>query len=517
MNLRKARSVLSFLSFAQLRHRSNTLAWFFGVFVLVTPRIILRLFLPQLLRPLAANTLLFLKMNNKSAYVCKTVRPANPGFRYATSVLLDSLLAEDRIFQIRDELQESLSADGIESGKLDACLSWAFWNLDHNSFGKYLNGIRTFLETLSQDSPESQRYMPDYSANLGHLSCLYMYILYYGLHAKDTNRQIILIDAKSANSFYLDLITRWSPLEVKLVDSSEIPKKSLDTYRNFDHLLYSFESSGRVRIESDASPSYVQDYPEWSLGKRNQLRLSEQEQLLGYESLESILKGRWFIALHIRQALSPSSDQARNANIEDYRLLCEFVKDLGGLVIRMGDPRFPVLSSSFPAFDYAHSPLRSESLDCWLWANMNCWVGNVSGAMLTAFTFGKTRLITNQWYWNLLGNEEDMVIPKLIRDKRGILSIEETMETGLSRQMNPNIFRQRGFSILDNSPTLILDSFRYFMNHTGPAASLGSSERVFRSALGLEDSTNSTMRLSPAFMKAYENRDLDASSFQEHH
>jgi hypothetical protein len=181
--------------------------------------------------------------------------------------------------------------------------------------------------------------------------------------------------------------------------------------------------------------------------------MSDSEISKGHQMLNNIIGNKWFVLLHVREPSDSilANSQARDSNIHTYKLLADYIHNKGGLVIRMGQSNLPALASDFHAFDYARSKIKSEFLDCWLWANCKYWVGNVNGAMLTALTFGKARLITNQWYWNLYGGPEDLVLPKLLFRNEALLSIDETMKCDLSRQMNRRYMENQGFNLSENT------------------------------------------------------------------
>jgi putative glycosyltransferase (TIGR04372 family) len=290
--------------------------------------------------------------------------------------------------------------------------------------------------------------------------------------------------------------------KIRKTSLEPIPKKEFANFHQFDHLLYSFEDSKHIRFESGADLSTYQVSPEWRIAYSNPLKLSEQDQKKGEELFRHVIGDQWFIALHIRGPESIlDGSQARDALIEDYREMCEYVRSLGGIVIRMGDSRFAPINEKFPAFDYANSHLRSEFLDCWLWANCQFWVGNPNGAALTSLIFGKKRLITNQWYWNARGTSDDYILPKLLSDKKKVLNIKETFESGVSRQMNRNLIHKEGFLLIENSPEDILDGFKDMISKK--RIEISDLDKEFRHNLGFHDSEQDLMHLAPSFVRKW--------------
>ena len=149
-------------------------------------------------------------------------------------------------------------------------------------------------------------------------------------------------------------------------------------------------------------------------------------------------------------------------------------------------------------YEELESKIKSEFLDCWLWANCKYWVGNVNGAMLTALTFGKARLITNQWYWNLYGGPEDLVLPKLLFRNEALLSIDETMKCDLSRQMNRRYMENQGFNLSENTEQEILDGF-IDLERNIPLASISNLDVELRKRLKINNANRGIMRISPSY------------------
>ena len=126
----------------------------------------------------------------------------------------------------------------------------------------------------------------------------------------------------------------------------------------------------------------------------------------------------------------------------------------------MGGVNFPKLSENFAAIDYAHSPVKSEKIDYWLWANCKFWIGTSNGAAIAVIPFCKPRLLTNTWPINAIGPSSDFFLPKLIYDieRRKILSPDEAIQHKLSRTMKKDLFTKQGLVLVDNTPELIREA-----------------------------------------------------------
>ena len=247
-----------------------------------------------------------------------------------------------------------------------------------------------------------------------------------------------------------------SPLVIQ--DRNGPRPKITRSFDNVDNLAFSRESNGNFRIEFGSGVYSGQQFPELHKGKRFILNFPTEFQDVNIKMLETIGfdSQKWFVALHIRGLSRVNQDQwqSRDANILNYRKFCERISELGGQVVRMGSPDFAKLPIDFNAIDYAWSDVRSPMLDCWLWSNCRWWTGNANGASIAAFAFGATRLISDQWYWDNLGPENDFHMPRVLAnlENNQILSIEETIQHKLSRNMSKESFRRYGLHLQDQSP-----------------------------------------------------------------
>jgi putative glycosyltransferase (TIGR04372 family) len=320
----------------------------------------------------------------------------------------------------------------------------AFWNLNHKHFYEYLN-LR--ISKLQNKNSCTTRYLPEYGTNLGHLGALFLYVN----HFRKTNfvNHIIIPEKGSHNDYYLNLIRRASPINISLGK----PEASEDFIE--DTLLLNQEGSlNTYRIAADAAFYGQQIYDEWEISNDFKLILSSSEVQNGFDQISGKIKSdRWIVLLHVRQPKNGSIElgQCRDSNINSYSEMCELIWDLGGQVVRMGDSRFPSFSHKDIVFDYANSEIRSNFLDCWLWNQCKFWVGNSHGASIPPLTFNKPRLMSNQWYWNLIGGRSDVVLPKLLTKNGDILNIENTITSSVSRTMDRRTLQAGRFALLENS------------------------------------------------------------------
>lgn len=394
---------------------------------------------------------LWFKQAQKSSFSSKL------GFAYESNLYLDSYGPEEYL----ELVANSMNSNKNLGERIENIRSYSMWNLDFNANYLVLSKLKETLEHLDalDEDEHFERFLPEFTSNMGHIGFLYFYVNYYN-RIKEP-RSIHIWEDIAPNKFFLRKVLEVANFDV--VREPGVPPRSSDNLLKFDNLIYSRVSKGNWRFETNSAVYSGQFFPEFLKDNRVLLNLTDTESEKSYEKLKSIGldPNRWIVALHVREPKSghlSGIGQARDSDILSYRQFCEVVRDLGGQVVRMGDDRFPELPSRFPAIDYAHSNIRSEEVDVWLWGQSKWWTGNPSGALWPPITFNVPRLITNQWFWDPTGPEQDLYMPKLLYSvkRNRILNICETIQHPLSRCMNTILFQQEGLTLIENSPEDLL-------------------------------------------------------------
>jgi putative glycosyltransferase (TIGR04372 family) len=337
---------------------------------------------------------------------------------------------------IQEKLLEAVSLPPDVYDKFNAAISWGFWNLSHSKHIELLERANATLEQISKNLENpTKRLLPSFTSNMGHLGFLTSYIGHYSV--MDPDRTIVLWPDASPNKYFLDLVMNQSPLKISTMQG--IPKFGEIGVAQRDSLSQSKRADNSWRIELCAGAYSGEDYFEVEESKRFTLKFPEENSDNCIEDLKRIGfdPNKWFVVLHVRDS-GGSIDkraQARDGEVKNYSTFCETINDLGGQVIRMGHNGFSNLSSQMKAIDYAHSTVRKEVIDCWLWSHCRWWTGTANGAAFAAFAFGATRLITDQWFWDSIGPSTDFFMPKLLSKSESFLSISETINHDLSREM----------------------------------------------------------------------------------
>jgi len=388
---------------------------------------------------------------------------------------------------------------------------WVYFNLNQDQLIDYLTKQKRVLVKANKGGADSKtRYLPDHTKHMGHLGFLFLYCHYYGV--QDPARKVAVWPHLSPNSFYLKKLVENSPLSIKLMSKDSWGVQVDDA--QIDTITMSKAADFVWRFEPLIAAGTAQEFPEFNIAEVSLLMPDIATHEISEKKLVSIGfdPNRWFVILHVKEDKLgyAVSGETRDASIMDYLATCRIVRDLGGQVVRMGSQSFPKLPQDFPAVDYAHSHIRTDFIDYWLWANCLYWIGNCNGASVAVLPFGKPRLVTNQWPVDPNGPSRDFVLPKLAYSEKlsRYLTFGETVKYKYGRTMNKAILQMNGIKIANNSPDLIVQSFLELFGQKN-AKLLNSKSSEIESELYSATRTplnTPRMSLSESFKDSYRNK-----------
>lgn len=373
-------------------------------------------------------------------------------------------------------INECVTEAGLFRGEVTSILSWANFNLGFQDYALLQDNVIKLLESKDLINPESNlRFLPYHANYLGHLSLLQKYISYYTI--TDRDRIIGIWPDSCVNRYYLDKVIDWSPIKIQIFDGR--PPKVFTDPRTVEFTA-SRERQNKWRIDLANGTFTEQNYPEANPPMSHFLEINENEDIRAQDICKTIglNPAKWFVCLHVRQGpLGLTKDSNRDADILSYRDFCKQVLEMGGQVVRMGDPSFPKLPTDFPAIDYAHSSARSTFFDTWLWGSCRWWTGTNNGPAGVAMTFGKPRLMTNSWLWEGVGQVNDLWMPKLMMNAESgrILTPNETIRSALSRACSKEKLDAKKLSLRPNSPSELKEAAIEMFERTIPGSDFTSS------------------------------------------
>ena len=344
---------------------------------------------------------------------------------------------------------------------LDFYLVWSFHNNSQSGHSKLLHSQTIRLKHKnSLIKVDTLRYLPEHTTNMGHLGYLFLYSNFYRLN--DPDREIVIWPDQSPNKYYLTQLLKILPF--KILELKGKPELYQYSITQVDTLQYSQLPTGDWRLEASAAVPTQQDFPEMIVTNEFKLPVDDGLDEIALPQLKSLGfdKNKWFVALHVKEDRyrQKSVIETRDSHIEAFYSTCKLIYELGGQVVRMGGSDFPILEDNFPAIDYAHSKVKSEKLDYWLWSNCKFWIGNGNGAAVAIIPFKKPRLLVDLWPIHSFGPPTDFYLPKLIYDSKEnrLLSPSEIVSMKFSRAMKKDLMTKSGFALIDSSSDLIKES-----------------------------------------------------------
>lgn len=202
------------------------------------------------------------------------------------------------------------------------------------------------------------------------------------------------------------------------------------------------------------------------------------------------IKQSKYVCLHVRS--SDTYDDfheaiERNADINNYYLLINFLIKNGYKVVRMGDPRMPKLKKINGLFDYAHSNFNNKFNDQCLIANCSFYIGTTSGIWGLAWLFEKDMLVFNNPSWHYSSpKSNDIDLYKLFYDKKNkkTLKISEWISNHYGALHFTKLLDKR-YKPIENSPNdLCIAVQNYLLNkRMSPNQSLKIKKLIRASAL----------------------------------
>lgn len=143
-----------------------------------------------------------------------------------------------------------------------------------------------------------------------------------------------------------------------------------------------------------------------------------------------------YVCLHVRE-LGFHNDSAnegsfRCADIYNYIKAIEYIVNMGGCVVRMGDSSMKPLPEMKNVIDYPHSPYKNDFMDLFLIKNCKLYIGMDSGIWDVAQMFQKSNLIINStnWCFAIPPKYGDLIIIKhyFSKSRARFLSVQELLE-----------------------------------------------------------------------------------------
>ena len=302
------------------------------------------------------------------------------------------------------------------------------------------------------------RFLRAFPTAIGHIALLDYYVKRGILGQRSPDRPILLVHPKLANPCYLDYWRRYLP--DMITNPVAIELLSPVTKYLEDRIAAVMNSSGKLIVDYDAAQR-ASIQAQWKAeGRDHLLTLTPSDHERGWRCLQTlgVPPDAWFVGLHVREGRTRSRG-ARDADIGTYGLAIKSIVARGGWVIRMGNPTMPPLPPMPQVIDYAHSEVRSDWMDVFLWARCRFFIGTTSGPAWVSPTFGVPCVATN---WHPLIRRwfgQGLFIPKLLWSEREerYLSFAEALTSSVGVAESLDYLASRGIRLVDNTPEEIND------------------------------------------------------------
>lgn len=399
-----------------------------------------------------------------------------------------------KVFSMAADLQE----------KLAASFEFNFGNIQ-------------FISTHENYNPNIPTVIlgPEWVSQIGHIGMIdaFLKMQHLGYYKK---ANIVLLAPKKnvANKIFLEHFDRYliRVTDGNLIDQLFPLQRIFGVHFNF----YKYQNG----VVEDWSDTAARAFIEWDRKDLPPLiEISKKCLKYGDEIIKAmnIPNGAKIIALHIRSSGYYSESlfamqRHRNSRICDYIPGVEDALESGAYIIRMGDKSMPKLPrrlrSRKNVIDYAHSLLKSEYLDVYLWSQSDLFVGTTSGPTNAVVAFGTPCLLINcATNYSQSWNSKVTFMPKLIFDKKAdkFLTLKEATHPAVRcKIMNYRTFYNSGYRFFSNSPQNIRDAIvDRLISHNGRVGEFQNQrieldkEYVFGGA-----------QISPAFLKVLNDKNI---------
>jgi putative glycosyltransferase (TIGR04372 family) len=379
-----------------------------------------------------------------------------PGWALGHALLAETLIVLGRFDEALAAWERAFL---LKPGWLSICLRVHQTLYVHGQIRAAESVMQRYLDAQNGFAREHQldklgiRFQGDFLNIIGHIALLDSYVKMGILGQRSTTRPILLIGPGLSNTCYLDYWRRYLPDMISDPLALEI-LWPLAKYLE-DRYGAVMDSSGRQIYKLNNCDREKAIQAQWEAeGRGHLLTLSESDHERGWQCLRSlgVPSDAWFVGLHMREGRVQGT---RNADISTYRIAIESIVAWGGWVIRMGDPAMKPLPAIPQVIDYAHSAVRSDWMDVFLWARCRFFIGTQSGPSNVPPTFGVPCVLTN---WPSPGLRplfnKDLCIFKLNWSEREAryLNFEEVISSPLSLAECTGYRASQGIKLVDNTP-----------------------------------------------------------------
>ncbi len=399
-------------------------------------------------------------ISNVAYYGFRVAVSLRPDWATGRILLAETLISSGRFDEAMVDWKQALllKPDWMDTRNIH----WAFFV--HGQTDKARDVMQGFMDAQNDFARVHQldklgiRFQRELLNAIGHIALLDSYVKMGILGQRSAVRPILLVSPVPSNPCYLNY---WRPyLPDMITDPVLLGLLSPVSKHLEDHPPYAvMNSSGQQLYGLYSMEREIQ--AQWDAeGRGPLLTLTDSDNERGWQCLRDlgVPIDAWFVGLHVREDFNIL--EPRNADINTYRLAIESIAARDGWVIRMGDPSMPSLPPIPQVIDYAHSEVRSDWMDVFLWAKCRFFIGTQSGPQMVPPTFGVPCVETNMSTLGLrLWFNKDLCIFKLHWSEKEArhLNFAEVISSALKWSECTEYRASQGIKLVDNTPEEIND------------------------------------------------------------
>ena len=319
------------------------------------------------------------------------------------------------------------------------------------------------------DIERQTRILPyEWVTQFGHIGLLDIYLRMAKLGmVRDGNRVLLAPPGKVANE---ELLSHFSD-HFCIVRDPDLVDELFPYQRLLGENFMAYPGEGGIAESWTLAGARAQE--QWARENREPLLgLSKSDRDQGEKKLRKlgVPKGAWYVGLHVREGgfyteSGGGISTHRNSRVEDYFPAIRAIVDAGGIVVRLGDKSMKKLPKMDGLIDYAHSAVKSPSMDIFMCATSRFVIGTTSGLTTVCLAFGTPMLLANciSNDWQLWTKETDFIVKRVREIATGrYLTFAETYRQPMQGYLINNLVMQRkGYEILPNTDDEIEEAVRY--------------------------------------------------------
>jgi len=312
------------------------------------------------------------------------------------------------------------------------------WNETYSMFnrGEYQKSISLRNEILSEvyliNGVTDENYFPpnfskDFSGAIGHQGHLGVHLAAQDLGLIPSGRRYLHIKKEdSTKPFFFSIKDRIGLLSNSFFHNSGEPPSQ---WHIFERMQMIKTRNGFIDLHQLVEKVYLLN------SQKNNGPILELDPIY-YDNCRAKLKkfglndDDWFVTLHVRDAGNPSEHNSQS--IWSYLKAIQYILDMGGKIIRIGDAKMPRLPDIPGLIDLSDKNESNQYFHLYALSKAKFFIGTLSGPKVIPPLFNMPMLVTNMTCLGLETinySEKTLYVPKKIKQNKAFLSFEQILNS----------------------------------------------------------------------------------------